>query len=166
MTRFTMWTVVLGLALTAPVTAQQAAGPPRTFESQTVTVWKSVHGKLLAMAKDTEFPEDKLGWKPHPDSRSVADELRHVTIGLEMASAQLRGEPFDYMARVAEDEGKPLTRASIVAEMEAALAESYTLVEAEPKPSLLFWIDHQGEHYGKLVSNYRMIGIVPPISRR
>ena len=39
------------------------------------------------MAKDTVFPDDKLGWKPHPDSRSVLDELRHVTIGLEMTSA-------------------------------------------------------------------------------
>ena len=49
--------------------------------------------------------------------------------------------------------------------MEAALAASVAAVEARPKPSLVFWIDHQAEHYGKLVSNYRMNGIVPPISR-
>ena len=39
------------------------------------------------MAKDRQYPDDKLGWKPHPDSRSVLDELRHVTIGLEVATA-------------------------------------------------------------------------------
>ena len=39
------------------------------------------------MAKDTVFPDDKLGWKPHPDSRSVLEEFRHVTIGLELTSA-------------------------------------------------------------------------------
>jgi hypothetical protein len=32
--------------------------------------------------------------------------------------------------------------------------------------SALCWIDHQAEHYGKLVSNYRSVGIVPPISRK
>jgi hypothetical protein len=26
------------------------------------------------MAKDTVFPDDKLGWKPHPDSRSVLEQ--------------------------------------------------------------------------------------------
>jgi hypothetical protein len=46
------------------------------------------------------------------------------------------------------------------------MAVSYPLVESKPAPSLIFWIDHQAEHYGKLVSNYRMNGIVPPVSRR
>ena len=115
------------------------------------------------MARD--FPEDKYGWKPHPDSRSMVDEFRHVTIGLEMSTAQLTGAKFDYNARIKADEAKPKTRASVVAEMEAAIAASYPLVEKSPKPLLIGWIDHQAEHYGKLVSNYRMNGIVPPISR-
>ena len=65
----------------------------------------------------------------------------------------------------AEDASKPQTRASVVSEMEAAIAESYPLVEKSPSPRLLFWLDHQGEHYGKLVTAYRVNGIVPPISR-
>jgi hypothetical protein len=117
------------------------------------------------MARDTEFPDAKLGWKPHPDSRSMLEEFRHVTIGLEMTSALLKGEKFDYAARVKADESKPNTRASMVAEMEAAIAVSYPLVQNSPKPLLIGWLDHQGEHYGKLVSNYRMNGVVPPISR-
>ena len=51
------------------------------------------------------------------------------------------------------------------AEFDAVVAASFAAVEAGPKPNLIFWIDHQAEHYGKLVSNYRMNGIVPPISR-
>lgn len=69
------------------------------------------------------------------------------------------------MGRVKADSGKPMTRASIVGDMEAAIAASYPLVENSPKPRLVFWIDHQGERYGKLVSNYRMNNIVPPVSR-
>ena len=35
----------------------------------------------------------------------------------------------------------------------------------KPLPQLIGWLDHQGEHYGKLVTSYRVNGIVPPISR-
>ena len=152
---------------TAGAAAQgQAPAPPPTYESVVARTWKGLHDKILVMAKDTVFPDDKLGWKPHPDSRSVLDEFRHVTIGLEMSTAQLKGTPFDYNARIKADDPKPKTRASVVAEMDVALAASVAAVEAGPKPSLVFWIDHQAEHYGKLVSNYRSVGIVPPISRK
>jgi hypothetical protein len=158
--------LLLPLGLARPLSAQQPSQPPATYESMVVATWKALHNKILAMAKDTQFPDDKLGFKPHPaDSRSVLDEYRHVTIGLEMSTAQLKGESFDYMARLKADESKPATRASAVAEMEAAIAVSYPLVEKNPVPRLIFWIDHQAEHYGKLVSNYRMVGIVPPVSR-
>lgn len=154
---------VIGVALAAQA---QTPATPQTFEALTARTWKALHNKILVMAKDTQFPDDKLESKPHPDSRSVLEEFRHVTIGLEMSSAQLTGAKFDYNARIKADESKPKTRASVVADMEAAIAVSYPLVDKEPKPSLIFWIDHQGEHYGKLVSNYRMNGIVPPASRR
>ena len=62
-------------------------------------------------------------------------------------------------------DAKPKTRASIVSEMEAAIAESYPLVEKSPSPRLVGWLDHQGEHYGKLVTAYRVNGVVPPVSR-
>jgi hypothetical protein len=142
---------------------QQQSGPPPTWESTIARSWKGTHDKLLTMAKD--FPEELLGKRPHPDSRNALEEFRHVTIGLEMTTALLKGEKFDYMARTKADEGKPATRASIVAEMEAAYKASMEIVQASPKPLLIGWSEHQGEHYGKLVTLYRMNGLVPPISR-
>ena len=47
----------------------------------------ATHDKILTMAKDTVFPEAKLSYKPHPDSRTMFQELRHVTIGLEAPTA-------------------------------------------------------------------------------
>ena len=158
--------LLLGMVMLAGTTfagAQQA--PPPSFEASVFNTWKSLHDKILVMAKDTVFPDEKLGSKPHPDSRSVLEEFRHVTIGLEMTTALLAGQKFDYNARVKADESKPRTRASVVAEMEKAMAASYELVKTSPKPLLIGWLDHQAEHYGKLVSNYRMNNIVPPISR-
>lgn len=143
----------------------EQAKPAPTYETAILNTWRNLHNKILVMAKDTVFPDDKLGWKPHPDSRSVLEEFRHVTIGLEMTAAMARGEKFDFAAREKADVSKPKTRANMVAEMEAAIAASYPLVESKPMPQLIGWIDHQGEHYGKLVTAYRANGIVPPISR-
>ena len=148
---------------------QTPAPPPLTFEVAITMTWKNLHDRILEMAKDTVFPDDKLEWKPHPDARSVLDEFRQVTNGLEWSSAQLRGEKLDgptVIARRKADAGKPKTRASIVSEMEAAIAISYPLVEKSPTPLLIGWIRDQAEHYGKLVSNYRAVGIVPPASRK
>src|SRR5436190_2151261 len=46
-----------------------------------------------------------------------------------------------------------------------AMAKDTVYPDAKPAPSLIGWLEHQGEHYGKLVTSYRANGIVPPISR-
>jgi hypothetical protein len=143
----------------------EQAKPAPTYETVLARSWEDVHNKILVMAKDTAFPEEKLTWKPHPDARSVIEELRHVTIGLEATTAQAKGEKFDFDAREKAYAAKPRTRAAVVAEMEAALAASLPLVKSNPRPQLIGWLEHQGEHYGKLVTAYRANGIVPPISR-
>ena len=165
MTRYA-FAALLVFGLAATTDARQGPTPPATLEAAVVRSWKSVHDKILAMAKDTQYPENKLQWKPHPDSRTVMQELRHVTIGLRMTSALARGEKFDFEAQEKADEQKPKTRASVVSEMEAAIAESYPLVEKSQAPRLVGWLEHQGEHYGKMVTAYRVNGIVPPISRK
>ena len=154
--------------LTGAAKGQTPAPPPLTYERVIITTWKNLHDKILQMAKDTMFPDGKLEWRPHPDARSVLEEFRQVTNGLEWSSAQLRGEKLDdptVRARRNADAGKPKTRASIVSEMEAAIAASYPLVEKSPTPLLIGWIRDQAEHYGKLVTSYRALGIVPPVSR-
>jgi hypothetical protein len=172
MIRFAAFTTVMLVVLLGAAGAASAQTPspkpPPTYEQVIVNTWKNLHNKILDMAKDTQFPDDKLGWKQHPDSRSVIDELRHVTIGLEMTTAQAKGEKYDFMAKEKEFSARPKTRAAVVAEMEAAIAASYAALDApgsKPRPQLIGWIDHQGEHYGKLVTAYRVNGIVPPVSR-
>ena len=155
---------LLASGAAAAVIVEQAKPAP-TYESVLARSWEDIHNKILTMAKDTMYPDDKLGWRPHPDSRSVLDELRHVTIGLEMTTAEANGQKFDFEAREKADASKPKTRASVVGEMEAAIAASYPLVKSKPRPQLIGWLEHQGEHYGKLVTAYRANGVVPPVSR-
>jgi hypothetical protein len=161
--KHTLFVAALVLAASSAASAQTMAQAPATFESSVVRTWKALHTKIFDMAKD--FPEAKYAWKPHADSRTIEEEFRHVTIGLEMTTAMAKGEKFDYMARVKADESKPHTQASVVSEMEAAMAASFAVMDAGPKPLYVGWIDHQGEHYGKMVNGYRSNGLVPPISR-
>ena len=115
---------VATLNVTGAAQGQTPAPPPLTYERVITTTWKNLHDKILQMAKDTMFPDDKLEWRPHPDARSVLEEFRQVTNGLEWSSAQLRGEKLDgptVSARRNADAAKPKTRASIVSEMEAAI---------------------------------------------
>jgi hypothetical protein len=166
---FTMITMaVLMLGASAASAQTTTPKPPPTYEQVILRSWKNVHDTSRVMATDTVYPEAKLGWKPHPDARSVADELRHVTIGLEATTALAKGEKYDFEAKEKEYARQPQTRAAIVAEMEKAIAASYAVVDApgfKPAPGLIGWLEHQGEHYGKLVTAYRVNGVVPPVSR-
>jgi hypothetical protein len=38
--------------------------------------------------------------------------------------------------------------------------------EKSPNWRFIGWIEDEAEHFGKLVSNYRAVGIVPPASRK
>jgi DinB family protein len=161
---------IVALAYGAPSAFAQTTTPkpPPTYDQVIVRNWHQTHDKILAMAKDAVFPEAKLSYKPHPDSRTMAQELRHVTIGLEMTTAMAKGEKYDFEAKEKEIDARPASRAAIVKEMEAAIAASYAVIDApgfKPPPGLIGWLEHQGEHYGKLVTAYRVNGVVPPISR-
>ena len=64
--------------LTGAAQSQTPAPPPLTYERAITMTWKNLHDRILEMAKDTVFPDDKLGWKPHPDSRSVLAPMRFI----------------------------------------------------------------------------------------
>src|SRR5688572_952250 len=121
--------LAMAAILTLPTAArEQQQTPPATYEQAVFNTWRNLHNKILTMAKD--FPEDKYGWKPHPDSRSVLEEFRHVTIGLEMTTAVAKGEKFDFMAREKMDASKPKTRAARVPEWKPGLAAPIPWAEA------------------------------------
>ena len=75
MNRFTL---AVSFALFASVSGAavifEQAGPAPTYEAVLARSWENVHNRILTIAKDTDFPDDKLAWKPHPDARSVMDE--------------------------------------------------------------------------------------------
>src|SRR5262245_53273782 len=67
--------IALAASASAAAVIAEQAKPAPTYESALARSWEDVHNRILTMAKDTVFPDGKLAWKPHPDSRSVLEEL-------------------------------------------------------------------------------------------
>jgi len=59
----------------------------------------------------------------------------------------------------------PKDRAGIASTLESAKAEFVTLWAKDKPFGIIGVSEHAGEHYGKLVTIYRVNGIVPPGSR-
>jgi hypothetical protein len=81
-----------------------------------------------------------------------------------MTTAEAKGEKFDFEAREGrrrqtEDPGISRRRNG------SGDCRVVSCRQPKPRPQLLGWLEHQGEHYGKLVTAYRVNGVVPPVSR-
>jgi uncharacterized damage-inducible protein DinB len=130
--------------------------------------WTDVGEKIVRLAE--EFPAGKYDFRPAPEARTFADQLRHVAYWNRYVGQTLRGE-------TADGEANELPRAEFPnrARIVPALAESFAEVAAaladgkgRPAPdldTLVAFIEHNGEHYGQLAVYYRLNGLVPPASR-
>jgi len=165
------------LALTATTAAAQNPVSDTLRSS-----WNSVKRNIKESAE--LMPEEHFGFKPTPEVRSVGELLTHVAgASYEFcASAKNEKAPF------AEDsfEGKMKTKAEIVKVTNDAIAycdgaftaltdaNAGEMVHAAfggtnqvPRvSSLVGQIGHDNEHYGNLVTYFRLKGLVPPSSRQ
>src|SRR5262249_25624787 len=125
--------------------------------------------KVVKLAE--EFPEDKYDYRPTPEVRTFADQLRHVAFWNMFVEKTARGEKIDPSINELAKTEYP-TKAKIVAALKETVAGETAEFKKEgatpaPKHSRL-WItftEHSGEHYGQMVVYYRLNGIVPPASR-
>jgi hypothetical protein len=163
-------TVLLQLLPAAPVLAQGSpARPEPTLRDALSEQWESIAQKLIVMAED--FPEAKYDYRPAPDVRTFADQLRHVAFWHQFVAKTLKGETFD--AKPNElSKTEFATKASIVAALKSSTAEATAALKQQPAmPAIKVaglantFTEHSGEHYGQLVVYYRLNGIVPPESR-
>jgi uncharacterized damage-inducible protein DinB len=143
--------------------------------------WNSVKKNIKESAE--LMPEENYGFKPTPEVRSLGAILAHVAgASYEFcASAKNEKAPFEE----GSFEGKMTTKAQIVKVTNDAIAycdAAYAALtdangadkvrqafggtgETTRIASLLGQIGHDNEHYGNLVTYYRLKGLVPPSSR-
>jgi uncharacterized damage-inducible protein DinB len=181
-----MAALLVATASSLPVHAQDAmkkdaAVKPAPSPSQAVLEsWNDISRKLIAMAED--FPEDKYDFKPTPAQRSFAEQLLHVSNSNYFFTNLVRGEKPPAEEDPKRDQYK--TKADVVAFVKKAYADGAAAIKAKGDKGMsdllvnpfdhqqtrisdmaYGFIEHSGEHYGQLVSYYRLSGLVPPESR-
>jgi len=156
-----------------------AAGQPTTDAIR--QAWTGVRQNIKESAD--QMPEANYGFKPAPDVRSFGEILAHLAGANYVFCSAAKGEKSPH----AEDEFEKsaTTRAAIVKALGDSLAycdgvfagmDDRKIAEAVAMPfgmpqspraaALLGEIGHMNEHYGNLVTYFRLKGIVPPSSRR
>ena len=176
--------VLLGVVCAAgPVLAQDAKkAPPKPALSPSEEVleqWNDIGRKLIAMAED--FPEDKYGYKPAPESRTFKANLVHASGSMYYFTDIAEGKKPRYPDAYAGDDLK--TKADVVAFVKKCVSDGADVIKTkgdkglreavndggphlDPLYDLAYGlIEHSGEHYGQLVVYYRVNGMVPPESR-
>ena len=184
--RLIVITVSVGL-LAAPAFAQSgrsAQGPSQPPTAGAVLVrlaqgaWAGAKRNMVESAD--QMPEANYSFKPTPEVRSFGELVGHVAESQHGVCLGLKGE------RPAFERGsieKKTAKADLVKALQDAIAVCDSVYGAATDESLVkltkvgqnelppinhLWynISHTNEHYGNMVTYFRMNGIVPPSSRR
>jgi uncharacterized damage-inducible protein DinB len=156
--------------------------------------FRTVRGNTIAVAED--IPEDKYGFRPAPDARSVAEILKHLIFSARGAydahavrnMKTFVGVDFRALARERQQqEQQVMTKAEILAALrrdgeawaayldnvpETELADLIPFPEgAEPPVKSRFEMllgakEHEMHHRAQLMVIQRLLGIVPHLTRR
>jgi hypothetical protein len=127
--------------------------------------WTEMGDKVVRLA--AEFPDDRYEFRPAPEARSFAEQLRHVAFWNGYVGDSLRGATPDGDANELPRD-RYATKGAIVPALEASFGEVARAIAdapADAAPTVVPYLEHNGEHYGQLVVYYRLNGLVPPASR-
>jgi uncharacterized damage-inducible protein DinB len=186
------FTVLLTLALATPVLAQTATNaanetkPAKTAKTAKVpsnpgvsanrAVWELLSGYVLQSAE--QMPDTAYAFRPTPEVRTFGQLIGHVAGAQYMMCAAALGE-----AEKAEDdiEKTKTSKADLVTALKASsdyCRRAYSQSDASASAStklfgqtqtrmfaLAINASHDGEHYGNIVTYFRIKGMVPPSSR-
>jgi len=154
--------------------------------------FRTVRKNTIQIAED--IPEDKYGFKPSPESRTVAQTLVHIAVGTMFPTIVHGGKMSDmnkldfqeFFGKINGEESKARNKAEIVALLKtdgdkfAALLDTMSdpflaeVVQMRPggdPPSrtrfdmLLSAKEHEMHHRGQLMVMQRMVGVVPHLTR-
>jgi hypothetical protein len=175
--------LLTALFAAVPVLGQETKkAPPKPAPGPAEAVleqWNDIGRKLIAMAED--FPEDKYGYKPAPESRTFKANLVHASGAMYYFTDFAEGKKPRYPDAYAGEDLKD--KAAVVAFVKKCVSDGADVIKKKGDKGLQEAVDdggphldrlydlayglieHSGEHYGQLVVYYRVNGMVPPESR-
>lgn len=172
-------TVLTLLAIASPALAQQQQSAPAANVSVNAakSIWQIANGFVVRSAE--QMPESLYSFKPTPAVRSFGQIVAHVADAQYMFCSAALGEQAPVSGSF---EQTATTKAAIVkavkdaatycerayAQNDAASAAPITLFGQMPSTklgALVFNGAHNYEHYGNLVTYFRLKGMTPPSSQ-
>jgi uncharacterized damage-inducible protein DinB len=154
---------------------------------------RTVRNNTIAIARD--IPEDKYGFKPVPEYRSVTQLLTHIALAcrfqyqLHSIEKRTSMEGFDFpslMKQVMAEEAAPRTKAQVIDLLEKEgekwaswidglseefLGQRVDMPQGSTPPyksrfeMILSVKEHEMHHRGQLMLIERLLGIVPHLTR-
>ena len=167
------------VVVASPLIAQQQQGATAANASVNATksVWGIAQGYLVRSAE--QMPESLYAFRPTPAIRSFGQLVGHVADAQYMFCSAALGEKApvtgsfesdattkDALVKAIKDAGAYCARA--YAQTDAASTESITLfgqMKTTKMGALVFNASHDFEHYGNMVTYFRLKGMTPPSSQ-
>ena len=157
------------------------------------SAFRTVRENTIKIAE--EIPEEKYGFRPAPECRTIGDTLTHVALATGFQSHVHENKITDMQTvnfpelfqKFSAEEAKPRTKAEIVAMLKGegdkfarfldGLSESFLAEQVNMRPGmtpaaksrfemLLSAKEHEMHHRGQLMTMERIIGIVPHLTRQ
>jgi uncharacterized damage-inducible protein DinB len=167
-------TKLVAIALVAPIAAvaQSDRSPTSGAVASIVPLWE--RAKSLYQRSAEVMPEEKLSFRPTDQVRTFGQILGHVANDHYEFCPSALGEK----SPNTQDFEKTTTRAGLLQALKDSFAycdRAYRITDAQAVEQTEFFrskgtrlwvltynILHDGEHYGNLVTYFRINGIVPP----
>ena len=157
---------LLVIAWGVPALAQTPAPDPQT--ALLLEKWNTIGQWIVEMAE--AFPEDKYAYRPVPEVRTFAEQLRHLGFWHRYSVQVARGEKPSGAANELPAASYP-TKAAIVTVLKQINADGAEVLRRSSASieQLSNWsgaIEHAVDHYGQMVIYLRLNGIVPPTTAK
>jgi uncharacterized damage-inducible protein DinB len=173
--------VAFGLAASAPASAQAPSAAGQPVASALRKSWDDAKKNITESAD--VMPEANYSFKPADTVRTFGEILAHVAganyVICAAAKAEKSPHPEDHFEKTAK------TRAAIIKaladsmaycdgafnaatdqQLGVAIEMPFGMGKGVRASALMMNVGHLNEHYGNLVTYFRIKGIVPPSSRR
>jgi uncharacterized damage-inducible protein DinB len=134
--------------------------------------WTDIGDKIVALAESV--PEESYDYRPVPEVRTFAEQLRHVAFWNDYLRDTLRGDspngeanelsPAEYPGRTEILRAMRESLEGVRAELVRAKGKRLADMDEKRLDLVVGYIDHVSEHYGQLVVYARLCGVIPPAS--
>ena len=157
-----LFTMAAGSLTTAARAQEEASQEPPSAQETIVGFIENVKAKLVTLAEDG--PEEIYTYRPAEEVRTFGEILMHVARSNDLIASRIEGRPprsvMDFQF---------VNKAETLEKLEGSFATVLKAIEKNPDPAGIGgWVyaaTHGSEHYGNLVTYYRLNGLVPPASR-